>query len=50
MSEVWLTYVMFFVLVRILSPGGVVSVDIESDACRGRKNEINTVEHVQVRI
>ncbi|KAI9520822.1 hypothetical protein NQZ68_013227 [Dissostichus eleginoides] len=35
---------------RILSPGGVVSVDIESDACRGRKNEINTVEHVQVRV
>ncbi|XP_010777419.1 furin-1-like [Notothenia coriiceps] len=35
---------------RILSPGGVVSVDIESDACRGRKNEVNTVEHVQVRV
>ncbi|KAK5862747.1 hypothetical protein PBY51_018113 [Eleginops maclovinus] len=35
---------------RILSPGGEVSVDIESDACRGKTNEINTLEHVQVRV
>ncbi|XP_074510981.1 furin-like protease kpc-1 [Sebastes fasciatus] len=35
---------------RILSPGGVVSLDIQSDACRGRTNEINTLEHVQVRV
>ncbi|XP_070821968.1 furin-like protease kpc-1 [Chaetodon trifascialis] len=35
---------------RILSPGGVVSVNIQSEACRGRTNEINTLEHVQVRV
>ncbi|XP_029308100.1 proprotein convertase subtilisin/kexin type 4-like isoform X2 [Cottoperca gobio] len=35
---------------RILSPGRVVSVNIQSDACRGRTNEINTLEHVQVRL
>ncbi|KAM9352880.1 neuroendocrine convertase 1-like [Symphorus nematophorus] len=35
---------------RILSPGGVVSVNIQSEACQGRTNEINTLEHVQVRV
>ncbi|XP_045901133.1 furin-like protease kpc-1 [Micropterus dolomieu] len=35
---------------RILSPGGIVSVNIQSEACRGRTNEINTLEHVQVRV
>lgn len=36
-------------LVRILSPGGMVRVNIQSDACRGKSTEINTLEHVQVR-
>ncbi|XP_075952570.1 proprotein convertase subtilisin/kexin type 4-like isoform X2 [Anarhichas minor] len=35
---------------RILSPGGGVSVNIQSDACLGSTNEINTLEHVQVRV
>ncbi|KAF1387434.1 hypothetical protein PFLUV_G00078650 [Perca fluviatilis] len=35
---------------RIVSPGGVVSVNIQSDACRWRTNEINTLEHVQVKV
>ncbi|XP_030250288.1 neuroendocrine convertase 2-like isoform X2 [Sparus aurata] len=35
---------------RILSAGGVVSVNIQSEACHGRTNEINTLEHVQVRV
>ncbi|XP_071324577.1 furin-like protease kpc-1 [Trachinotus anak] len=35
---------------RILSSGGVVSVNIQSEACHGRTNEINTLEHVQVRV
>ncbi|XP_040901298.1 proprotein convertase subtilisin/kexin type 4-like [Toxotes jaculatrix] len=35
---------------RILSSGGTVSVNIQSEACRGRTNEINTLEHVQVRV
>ncbi|XP_034384395.1 neuroendocrine convertase 1-like [Cyclopterus lumpus] len=34
---------------RILSPGGVVSVNIQSDACLGSTDEINALEHVQVR-
>uniref|UniRef100_A0A8D3A965 Peptidase S8/S53 domain-containing protein n=1 Tax=Scophthalmus maximus TaxID=52904 RepID=A0A8D3A965_SCOMX len=33
---------------RILSPGGGISVDIQSEACRGRTNEISSLEHVQV--
>lgn len=36
-------------LVRILSPGGMVSVNVQSEACQGRTDEINTLEHVQVR-
>ncbi|XP_070690897.1 proprotein convertase subtilisin/kexin type 4-like [Pempheris klunzingeri] len=35
---------------RILSPGGVVSVNIQSEACRWSTNEINSLEHVQVRV
>ncbi|XP_051262848.1 proprotein convertase subtilisin/kexin type 4-like isoform X1 [Dicentrarchus labrax] len=35
---------------RVLSPGGLVSVNIQSEACHGRSNEINTLEHVQVRV
>ncbi|XP_068425031.1 proprotein convertase subtilisin/kexin type 4-like isoform X2 [Clinocottus analis] len=35
---------------RILSPGGVVRVNIQSDACLGSTDEINTLEHVQVRV
>ncbi|KAK2844163.1 hypothetical protein Q5P01_010822 [Channa striata] len=35
---------------RILSPGGRVTVNILSEACHGRTNEINTLEHVQVRM
>ncbi|AWO97067.1 putative proprotein convertase subtilisin/kexin type 5-like [Scophthalmus maximus] len=35
---------------RILSPGGGISVDIQSEACRGRTNEISSLEHVQVRV
>ncbi|XP_039974572.1 furin-like protease kpc-1 [Xiphias gladius] len=35
---------------RILSSGGEVSVNIQSEACHGRPNEINTLEHVQVRV
>eukprot|EP00064_Thunnus_orientalis_P018120 superscaffoldBa00004070_g18211 len=32
---------------RILSPRGVVSVNIQSKACRGKPNEINSLEEVQ---
>nr|XP_046256264.1 proprotein convertase subtilisin/kexin type 4-like [Scatophagus argus] len=35
---------------RILSPRGVVSVKIQSEACHGTTNEINALEHVQVRV
>ncbi|XP_023186419.1 furin-like protease kpc-1 [Xiphophorus maculatus] len=35
---------------RSFSAGGQVSISIESDACRGRANEVNTLEHVQVRV
>ncbi|XP_030015076.1 endoprotease bli-like [Sphaeramia orbicularis] len=35
---------------RIISPGGVASVNIQSDACHGQTNEINTLEHVQVKV
>ncbi|XP_042346363.1 neuroendocrine convertase 1-like [Plectropomus leopardus] len=35
---------------RILSPGGVVSVNIQSEACHGATDEINSLEHVQVRV
>ncbi|XP_023266296.1 proprotein convertase subtilisin/kexin type 4-like [Seriola lalandi dorsalis] len=35
---------------RILSSGGVVSLSIQSEACHRRTNEINTLEHVQVRV
>ncbi|XP_029133154.2 proprotein convertase subtilisin/kexin type 4-like [Labrus bergylta] len=35
---------------RILHPKGVVTVNIQSEACHGRTNEINTLEHVQVRV
>lgn len=34
---------------RIIPPRGVVTLKIQSDACDGRSNEINTLEHVQVR-
>ncbi|XP_027142876.1 proprotein convertase subtilisin/kexin type 4 isoform X2 [Larimichthys crocea] len=36
--------------IRILSPGGMVSVNVQSEACQGRTDEINTLEHVQVRV
>ncbi|KAI1885548.1 hypothetical protein AGOR_G00204920 [Albula goreensis] len=39
---------MTFDPVRILSPGGVVSVHIQSHGCRGTDNAINSLEHVQV--
>ncbi|KAM4569022.1 furin-like protease kpc-1 [Fundulus diaphanus] len=35
---------------RFISAGGQVSINIESDGCQGRANEINTLEHVQVRV
>uniref|UniRef100_UPI0037E838A5 proprotein convertase subtilisin/kexin type 4-like n=1 Tax=Semicossyphus pulcher TaxID=241346 RepID=UPI0037E838A5 len=35
---------------RILHQRGVVTVNIQSEACHGRTNEINTLEHVQVRV
>ncbi|KAF3691566.1 PC3-like endoprotease variant B [Channa argus] len=35
---------------RILSQGGSVTVKILSEACHGRATEINTLEHVQVRM
>nr|XP_043890085.1 endoprotease bli-like [Solea senegalensis] len=35
---------------RILSSRGGVSLNIQSDACRGGINEINTLEHVQVSV
>ncbi|XP_028985756.1 neuroendocrine convertase 2-like isoform X2 [Betta splendens] len=35
---------------RILSPGSRVSVSIPSEGCCGRANEINTLEHVQVKV
>ncbi|XP_022060452.2 proprotein convertase subtilisin/kexin type 4-like isoform X2 [Acanthochromis polyacanthus] len=35
---------------RIISPGAGVSVNIQSEACHGKANEINTLEHVQVRV
>ncbi|KAM4632835.1 neuroendocrine convertase 1-like [Polymixia lowei] len=36
--------------VRILPSGGVVSVSIQSEGCRGRDDEVNSLEHVQVRV
>ncbi|XP_056902341.1 neuroendocrine convertase 1-like isoform X5 [Takifugu flavidus] len=36
--------------IRIIPPRGVVTLKIQSDACDGRSNEINTLEHVQVRV
>ncbi|GLD48718.1 proprotein convertase subtilisin/kexin type 4-like protein [Lates japonicus] len=35
---------------RILPSRGGVSVNIQSEGCHGRTNEINTLEHVQVRV
>ncbi|KAM9723718.1 neuroendocrine convertase 1-like [Menidia menidia] len=35
---------------RVISPGGKVNVIIQSDACKGTDNEINTLEHVQVKV
>ncbi|XP_047216991.1 furin-like protease kpc-1 [Girardinichthys multiradiatus] len=35
---------------RFFSAGGQVSINIESDACQGTANEVNTLEHVQVRV
>uniref|UniRef100_UPI003AABD16D endoprotease bli-like n=1 Tax=Centroberyx gerrardi TaxID=166262 RepID=UPI003AABD16D len=35
---------------RILASGGVVSVSIQSEGCHGRADEVNTLEHVQVRV
>lgn len=35
-------------LARIFYPGQGVNVNIQSEACQGRANEINTLEHVQV--
>ncbi|KAM4580378.1 furin-like protease kpc-1 [Odontesthes bonariensis] len=35
---------------RIFSPGDRVKVNIQTDACQGRHNEINTLEHVQVKV
>ncbi|XP_031432777.1 neuroendocrine convertase 1-like [Clupea harengus] len=36
--------------VRLLLSGGEVSVIIQSEACSGEANEINTLEHVQVTV
>ncbi|XP_038159645.1 proprotein convertase subtilisin/kexin type 4-like [Cyprinodon tularosa] len=35
---------------RLFSARGQVSINIESDACQGTANEVNTLEHVQVRV
>ncbi|CAJ1061950.1 furin-like protease kpc-1 [Xyrichtys novacula] len=35
---------------RILSPKAAVTLNIQSEACHGSTNEINTLEHVQVRV
>ncbi|XP_041842874.1 proprotein convertase subtilisin/kexin type 4-like [Melanotaenia boesemani] len=35
---------------RIFSPGHGVSMNIQSEACQGRVNQINSLEHVQVRV
>ncbi|KAM9310501.1 neuroendocrine convertase 1-like isoform 2-T3 [Pholidichthys leucotaenia] len=35
---------------RSFSPGDGVSMDIQSEACQGKTNEISTLEHVQVRV
>ncbi|MEQ2220612.1 hypothetical protein ILYODFUR_007074, partial [Ilyodon furcidens] len=35
---------------RFFSAGGQLSINIESDACQGTANEVNTLEHVQVRV
>ncbi|XP_034553028.1 furin-like protease kpc-1 [Notolabrus celidotus] len=35
---------------RVLSPNGEVTMNIQSEACHGRTNEINTLEHVQVTV
>lgn len=40
---------MIFSLLRTLSPGGLVTVDFQSAACLGTTDDINTLEHVQVR-
>lgn len=40
----------YVLLDRIIPPRGVVTLKIQSDACDGRSNEINTLEHVQVRL
>ncbi|XP_017538629.1 PC3-like endoprotease variant B [Pygocentrus nattereri] len=36
--------------VRILPSGGKVSMAVRSEACKGQRNEINTLEHVQVTV
>ncbi|KAJ8411513.1 hypothetical protein AAFF_G00163210 [Aldrovandia affinis] len=41
---------MTFDPVRILPPGGVVSVHIQSDGCRGTDDALNSLEHVQVTV
>lgn len=38
-----------FLCARIISAGGGVSLNIKSEACKGTADEINTLEHVQVR-
>lgn len=40
----------YVLLDRVIPPRGVVTLKIQSDACDGRSNEINTLEHVQVRL
>lgn len=40
----------YVLLDRIIPPRGVVTLEIQSDACDGGSNEINTLEHVQVRL
>ncbi|MBN3286509.1 NECA endoprotease, partial [Polyodon spathula] len=38
---------MLLISLRILSPGGSVEVHVHTEACRGGKNAINVLEHVQ---
>ncbi|XP_030641192.1 neuroendocrine convertase 1-like [Chanos chanos] len=36
--------------IRVIEPGGEVSVDIQSKGCIGENNEVNVLEHVQVTV
>ncbi|XP_017268681.2 furin-like protease kpc-1 [Kryptolebias marmoratus] len=35
---------------RFLSPGDQVTISIQSEGCKGKSYEVNTLEHVQVRV